>query len=174
MRLTLIAAVADNGVIGRDGDLPWRLSADLAQFKARTLGRPILMGRKTWESLPRRPLKDRLNVVLTRRPGYVAEGAVVTADLDAAIDAARASGAEEAFVIGGESIYAAALPLADAMVLTHVEATVEGDARFPDFDASEWIEVSSAPHAADEKNAHAFRVVVYERRQRTTAEKRPS
>ncbi len=164
MRVTVIAAVAENGVIGRDGDLPWRLSADLAQFKRRTLGHPILMGRKTWESLPRRPLKDRLNVVLTRQPGYVADGATVAADLDAALDAAQASGAEEAFVIGGESIYAAALPIADRLVITHVEASVEGEARFPPFDEGDWVAVEAGAHRADAKNEHAFRVVVYERR----------
>lgn len=164
MKVTLIAAVARNGVIGRDGALPWRLPADLAQFKRRTLGHPVIMGRKTWESLPRRPLADRLNVVLTRSRGYAAEGAVVVLDLAAAIAAARASGAAEAFVIGGESIYAAALPIADELVITHVDATVEGDAAFPPIDAAAWRVVSREAHAADERHPHAFELVVYARR----------
>ncbi|MCB9591118.1 MAG: dihydrofolate reductase [Sandaracinaceae bacterium] len=163
MKLTLIAAVAGGGVIGRDGDLPWRLRADLAQFKRRTLGHPIVMGRKTWESLPKRPLKDRLNVVVTRQADYVAEGATVVSDVEAAVEAARASGAEEAFVIGGATLYAATLPHADRLVITHVDADVPGDVTFPDVDWDAWRVESREEHAADEKNEHAFAVVVYER-----------
>lgn len=160
MELTLIAAVARNGVIGRDGDLPWRLRADMKQFKRRTVGHPILMGRKTWESLPKRPLPKRVNVVLTRQPHYEAEGAVVARSIE---DALAAIDADEAFVIGGESVYAAALPHAARLVVTHVDADVEGDARFCEVDWSAWRAVERARHDADERNDHAFEVVVYER-----------
>lgn len=160
MELTLIAAVARNGVIGRDGDLPWRLRADMKQFKRRTVGHPILMGRKTWESLPRRPLPERVNVVLTRQAGYRAEGAVVAGSVQEALASVDAA---EVFVIGGESIYAAALPHAARLVITHVDAEVDGDARFPDVDWSAWRAVERARHDADERNDHPFEVVVYER-----------
>ena len=163
MRLTLIAAVAQNGVIGREGDLPWRLRADLRHFKRRTLGHPILMGRKTWESLPRRPLRERLNIVLSRSSEYVAEGATLVSCLADAIEAARASGADEAFVIGGASIYAAALPLADRLCITHVAATIDGDASFPEVEWSAWRVTSEEAHEADEHNEHAFRLVEYTR-----------
>lgn len=161
MRLALIAAVAENGVIGRGGDLPWRLPDDLKQFKARTLGRPVIMGRKTWESL-RGPLPGRLNVVVTRQPGYAAEGAVVAASFEDAIARAERE-SDEAFVIGGADLYAAALPRADQLVITHVEADVEGDTRFPEVDWSSWRLVSEEAHPQDERHAHAFRVAVYER-----------
>jgi len=160
VELTLIAAVARNGVIGRDGDLPWRLRADLKQFKRRTVGHPIVMGRKTWESLPARPLPKRVNVVLTRQLGYEAEGATVVGSIEEAL---AALDADEAFVIGGESVYAAALPHAARLVITHVDADVDGDARFPDLDWSAWRVVERTPHAADERNDHPFEVVVYER-----------
>ncbi len=165
MRLTLIAAVADNGVIGREGDLPWRLRADLRHFKARTLGHPIVMGRKTWESLPKRPLRKRLNVVLSRSAGYEAPGATVVPSVADALEVARASGAQEAFVIGGASIYADALPLADRLVITHVQTTVDGDAWFPAVDWAAWDVISEEAHAADGENEHAFRVVEYTRAQ---------
>ena len=163
MKLTLIAAVARNGVIGREGDLPWRLSADLKHFKARTLGHPIIMGRKTWESLPKRPLRKRLNIVLSRSADYPAEGAALVDSMEAALAVAREAGAEHAFVIGGQSIYAAALPLADGLAITHVDVEIEGDAFFPEVDWEAWQAVREEPHAADEKNEHAFRVVEYVR-----------
>lgn len=161
MRVALIAAVAENGVIGRAGDLPWRLPADLKQFKARTLGHPVVMGRKTWESL-RAPLAGRLNLVVTRNARYAAEGAEVVSSLEQAI--ARAEEVDgEVWIIGGADLYAAALPLADQLVITHVQAEVEGDARFPEVDWSAWRLVEEEAHAADAKHAHAFRVAVYER-----------
>ncbi len=161
MRLALIAAVARSGVIGRDGDLPWRLPADLKQFKARTLGRPVIMGRKTWESL-RGPLPGRLNLVVTRQAGYVAEGAEVAASLEEAVARAERE-SDEAFVIGGADLYAAALPSADRLVITHVEADVEGDTRFPEVDWSRWRLLSEEAHPADARHAYPFRVAVYER-----------
>lgn len=163
MKLSLIAAVAANGTIGRGGGLPWRLRSDLREFKRRTLGKPIIMGRKTWEALPKRPLEGRLNIVLSRRDGYAAEGACVVRSLDEARARARDSGAEEAFVIGGSSIYEAALPSADELVITHVLAAVEGDASFPDVDWSAWRSAPALEVPASERDEHAFRVVVYRR-----------
>ena len=163
MRLSLIAALARDGGIGKDGGLLFRLRSDLEQFKRRTLGAPVIMGRKTWESLPRRPLPGRLNVVLSRRTGYRAEGARVAPDLEAALALARASGAAEAFVIGGEAVYAAALPRADRLVLTHVDAAAGADAFFPAFDAAAWRVVEEAAYAASARDEHPFFVRVYER-----------
>lgn len=159
MRIALIAAVAQNGVIGRQGALPWRLPDDMKQFRARTIDRAVIMGRKTWESLPA-PLAKRTNIVITRQAAYEAPGATVVRDLDAAL----AIAGDEAWVIGGAEIYAAALPRADTMVLTHVDAGVEGDAFFPDVDWSEWSIASEEHHAIDERHPYAYRVVVYERR----------
>ncbi|MCC6873597.1 MAG: type 3 dihydrofolate reductase, partial [Sandaracinaceae bacterium] len=153
MRIALIAAVARNGVIGRGGALPWRLPDELAWFKERTLGKPVIMGRRTWESL-RGALPGRLNVVVTRNETYVAQGALVVASLDDAL--ARCGGAEEAVVIGGRDLYEAALPRADRLYLTHVEAEVDGDTHFPEVDLSEWIALESRAHAADERHAFAF------------------
>lgn len=162
MRVVLVAALANDGVIGRDGALPWRLPDDLRHFRQRTLGRPVILGRKTWESIGR-ALPGRLNLVVTRQPAYVAEGAEVVHDVDEALARAARTGADEACVIGGGEIYALTLPRADELVLTHVDADVEGDARFPAFDASQWTVVEEHAHPADARHAHAFRIVVYRR-----------
>ena len=159
LRLTVVVAVARNGVIGKDGDLPWRLPDDLAYFKRLTSGHPIVMGRKTWESLGR-PLPNRRNIVLSRQADYVADGAEVVADLS---DALRALPDGEAFVIGGAGLYAAALPIADRVCWTEVHADVEGDTDFPAWDRSGWEETERTSHAADERHAFAFDFVVYER-----------
>ena len=137
--LTLIAAVAANGVIGDANRLPWHLPEDLKRFKELTWGHPVIMGRKTWESLPERfrPLPGRQNVVLTRQAGYRADGATVVASLT---DAITATGEGEAFIIGGAEIYALALPLAQRLQLTELGVAFNGDARFPDFDRSVWRE----------------------------------
>jgi len=134
VRIRLVAAVAENGVIGRDGGMPWRLSTDMKRFKATTMGKPVVMGRKTWESFPKRPLPGRHNIVVTRDPTYAAEGASVAGSLDAALALARAEGAREACVIGGGEIYAAALPLADSLDATHILAEIDGDTYFPAID----------------------------------------
>lgn len=160
VKISLIVARAKNGVIGVEGDLPWRLKADLAFFKATTLGKPILMGRNTWESLPRRPLPKRDNIVLTRDWTYAAEGARVYASYATAAAAARAiatrAGQDEAFVIGGEALYTRAIATADRMYITEVDAAPKGDAFFPAFDESEWSEQSAVAHSADDDNDHAF------------------
>ncbi len=162
-RLTLVAAVADNGVIGVDGGLPWRLPADLQHFKALTLGKPILMGRRTWDSLGR-PLPGRRNLVVSRRSDLPAPGAEVFSSVDAAL--AACAGATEVMVIGGGEIYRQLLPQADVLELTEVAASVHGDAFFPEFEQEEWPVVSTVSHPTDERHAHPFRFVRRERRRR--------
>ena len=169
--VALVVARGRNGVIGRDGDLPWRLRSDLQRFKAVTVGKPCLMGRKTWESLPLRPLPGRLNIVLTRDQSYeadgMARGALVCAGLDEAIEIARETaqddGVDEICVIGGTAVFEAALPRARRLYITEVDASPEGDAVFPAFDPAAWIEVSSERHAAGDKDDHAFTFRVLER-----------
>ncbi|MDO6387932.1 dihydrofolate reductase [Uliginosibacterium sp. 31-12] len=158
--IAVIVARARNGVIGRDNTLPWRLRDDLQQFKQRTLGCPIIMGRKTWESLPRL-LPGRQHVVISRQTQYAAEGATVVSSLDAAI--AACGRAERIFVIGGAQIYAAALDLADVLWITEIDAAVEGDAHFPDFDSALFRETSREHFAASEQNQYAFDIVEYRR-----------
>lgn len=143
--LTLIAAVARNGVIGIDNHLPWHLPADLKHFKALTLGKTVIMGRKTWESLPVkfRPLPGRCNIVLTRAEGYQAPGATVANSLPAALALAESA---EAFIIGGAELYAAALPSADRLQLTEIDADFAGDSHFPAIDRDRWRECSRETH----------------------------
>lgn len=137
-KISIVVAVAANGVIGRDGDLPWRLSTDLKRFKALTIGKPVIMGRKTWASL-NRPLPGRANIVITRNTDFVAEGADVVPSLDAAIAVAnreaQAAGVDEICVIGGGEIYRQSIGMADILHVTEVQAEVDGDTRFPDIDA---------------------------------------
>ncbi len=165
MILSLIAGVARNGVIGRDNQLLWRLPEDMKHFRATTMGAPVIMGRKTWDSLPERfrPLPGRRNIVLTRQPGFVAEGASLAADLDAALALARGDGAPRAFVIGGEQVYRAALPMADELVLTEVERDEVGDAHFPDFCRDAFAEVARERHRAAAPNDFDFSFVTYRR-----------
>lgn len=165
MLITLIAAVAKNGVIGVDGGLPWHLPDDLRRFKAVTRGHQVVMGRRTFESLPG-PLPKRRNYVVTRQAGYAADGVEVVHSLESAIAAAEAratSPDEPLYILGGAGVYEAAMPIADRLDLTLVDAEVEGDTVFPDFDRSDWVEVESTEHPADAAHAYGFRVVVYER-----------
>ena len=163
MRLSLIVAMDTGGVIGRDGGLPWRLQADLRNFKRITLGKPIVMGRKTWESIGR-PLPGRKNIVLTRDTTWAAEGALVARDAEQAL--CLAGDAEELMVIGGAEVYRLFLPRADRIYLTEVGDRVAGDTHFPEWDRDEFEEVSREEHAADEQNAHAFTFLVLDRRGR--------
>lgn len=157
-----------NGVIGRDNDLPWRLKSDLAIFKACTLGKPIIMGRKTWDSLPRKPLPGRTNIILSRDQSFEPEGAVVCETWMEAFEIAKEQaaddGAEEVCVIGGRALFELALPKAKRLYLTEVAAEVEGDVHFPAFDESAWTEVRREEHAAGEGDDHAFTFRVLERR----------
>jgi dihydrofolate reductase len=164
MKLALVVAVAENGVIGRAGGLPWRLSTDLKRFKSITMGKPVIMGRKTWESIGK-PLPGRLNVVITRDPDYRAEGARMTGSLDEALAVAqRETEAEVVCIIGGGEIFREALARADRLHVTYVQAEVEGDAYFPPVDEADWEAVSSEDVPAGEKDVHPTRYVVYERR----------
>ena len=157
--IVLIAALARNGVIGRDNTLPWRLKADLRHFKAQTLGHPILMGRKTWESLGR-ALPGRRNLVVTRDRAFVAPGAEVFASPQAALEAVAG---ERVFVIGGAQLYAALLALADRLVLTEIHAEVAGDAHFPAFDRAVFREAGREPHQADADNEFDYDFAEYRR-----------
>lgn len=165
--ITLVVAVAENGVIGRGGGLPWRLSSDLKRFKADTMGKPIIMGRKTYESVGR-PLPGRLNIVVTRDPAWRAEGVQTAPSLEDALTLARVrarcmTGADEICVIGGGEIFRDALPVADRLRVTHVLAEMEGDVFFPQIDPALWRPVRAEEFPAGEKDSHATRYVIYER-----------
>ncbi|MCA9509784.1 MAG: dihydrofolate reductase [Myxococcales bacterium] len=163
--LGLIVAMSRGRVIGRDGRLPWRLSADLAHFKATTLGHCLLVGRRTWESLPG-PLPGRTLVVLTRHASFAPEGVERASSLEAAIALAHGLGDRAPIVAGGAAIYALALPLATRVWLTRVDADVAGDVHFPDWDprAEGFERVAVAAHAADARNEHAFAIEEWVRR----------
>lgn len=167
VKLCLIVARAENGAIGKDGDLPWRLSDDLVHFKTTTKGCPVIMGRKTWESLPVQPLPGRDNIVLSRDGQYAAPGARVYTSMSAAIAAGRAlstaAGKTELFVVGGETIYAAALPFADRLYITEVETRIDGDAFFPEFDAAMFAESDNRRVDADDKNQFSFTIRTLDR-----------
>ena len=163
MRVSLIAAVAANGVIGRGGGLPWDLPDDRAFFRRTTLGHHVLMGRRTYEETGQ-PLDRRANVVITRNPRFCAPGCQVVSSLRAGLELAREAGESEAFVIGGAQIYAEALPLADRMILTRIDQSFEGDTRFVDWDPAEWREVWREHHSADDRHASAFAFARLERR----------
>ena len=160
-RLNLIVARARNGTIGIDGRLPWRLPEDMAYFRQVTMGHPILMGRLTHESIGR-PLPGRRNLVLTRNPGYAAAGCEVVSSLDAAL--ARCAGATELFVIGGVGPYRDALPRADRLLLTEIDADFDGDVFLPPIDAATWRETARSHRPATQERAFAFDHVTYERR----------
>ena len=162
MRINLVVALDRLGTIGREGALPWRLPADLRRFREVTTGHPIIMGRRTHESIGR-PLPDRLNIVLTTDPNFHAPGCVVVPSLDAAFG--MCSEVDEVMVVGGARVYATALPLASRLFLTEVDAATPGDVRFPDFARDEWLEVSRTSQPADEKNEFAYDFVVLERRE---------
>ncbi len=157
-RIYLVAAVAKNGVIGARGKLPWHLPEDLKHFKRLTLNHPIIMGRRTWESFAK-PLPDREHIVISRKPGFAAPGASVAASLEGAI--ALCAGEPVAFVIGGAEIYAAALPLADGLVLTEIDRDYEGDTRFPDWDRKAWRVSQKETHTSGP--GVRFDFVLYER-----------
>ncbi len=172
MTLSIVAAVARNGVIGREGGIPWHIPEDLARFRALTTGHPVVMGRKTWDSLPDRfrPLPGRRNVVVTRNRAWSADGAERAASLEDALD--LLDDQETVFVIGGASLYAEALPLADGLELTEVELEVEGDAFFPDWDRGAFQEVFREAHVSDDGTPFAF--VTYRRAPPAPPEDLPS
>lgn len=171
-QIALVVARGSNGVIGKDGGLPWRIRSDLQRFKAVTIGKPCIMGRKTWESLPLRPLPGRLNLVLTKDESYheseKAKGCVVITSLDEALSMAREQAADddvnEVAIIGGAAIFEAALPRAKRLYITEVDAAPEGDVVFPHFNEADWVEVLKESHPAGEKDDHAFTFRTLERR----------
>jgi dihydrofolate reductase len=161
-------ARARNGVIGRDGGLPWRLKSDLAIFRAVTMGKPVIMGRKTWESLPKRPLIGRTNIVLTRDGSFEAAGALVCETFSEAVEIARDQAADdgqgEVCVIGGVSLFELALPRARRVYLTEVDAEVEGDVVLPPFDESQWVTMREQAYPSGEGDQYSFTHRVLERR----------
>lgn len=160
MKIFLIAAMDKNQLIGRENGLPWHLPADFQHFKRVTLGKPVIMGRKTYESIGK-ALPGRLNIVISRG-GFSAEDAVVVPDIDSALE--TAGDVDEVMVIGGASFYEQMIARSDRMYLTHVNADCEGDAWFPQFDISDWDIVGRERHAADEKNNYSFEIVTYQRK----------
>lgn len=151
-----------NRVIGRDGALPWSLPDEMAHFRSTTLGHPIIMGRKTFDSMNRKPLPKRQNIVMSRSE-LQDDGVRHARDITTALAIAQENGAEECFVIGGSAIYEAAMPVADRLYETIIDAEISGDVYFPEYDANDWIEVSRTHHAVDERHEHAFDIIVRER-----------
>jgi len=158
--LSLIVAISDNQIIGREGQLPWHLSADLQRFKQLTMGHHIVMGRKTYDSIGRQ-LPGRTSIVLTRQSDWAVEGVVTATDFESALT--QAGDDEEVFVIGGSQIYQLALPLVDRLYVTRVHATVQGDTYFPDITTDQWQLKQTDSFAADEKNDHDYSFLVYQR-----------
>jgi dihydrofolate reductase len=171
-QIVLVAAVAENGVVGRGGVMPWRLKSDMAHFKALTTGKPVVMGRKTYLSLHVRPLPGRTNIVVSRDPAFTAAGALVARGFEAALDAARGDALRrgrapdagaDIMVIGGAEVYVQALPLADRLEITHVHMTPEGDALFPPIDPAVWRETARMAHPAGPGDDASFDTVSYVR-----------
>ena len=162
--IALIVAVAENGVIGRDGKLPWRIPEDMKWFKARTEGRPLIMGRKTWESFPKRPLPGRTNIVITRDASYKAEGGGVVTSLAAALDVAYGEEPEEIMVIGGAAIYRAALPLARRIYLTSVHGEIAGDTHFPAIDRAGWRETIVGVYPSSETRPIGYSFIILDKK----------
>ncbi len=167
MKIVLVAAIGENNVIGRDGQLPWRLKSDLKHFRDVTINRPVIMGRKTYDSIGK-PLKDRTNIVLTRDFGLVAPGTVLATSLDAALAYARDDAAkrkvDEIMIIGGSDIFATLMPRADRLEITHVHARPEGDAVFPPIDPEVWHATAQKKYPAGPNDSASFTVATYLRR----------
>ena len=170
MKISLIAGVSENHVIGNNNDLPRRLPDDLKYFKQITSGHAVIMGRKNFESIPEkfRPLPDRLNIIMTRQTDFQAPGCKVAHDLKHALNFAAAHGKEEIFIIGGAEIYQAFLPLASKLYLTEILAEISGDTFFPEFSKVEWEELSRMHHPADERHNYSFDFVTYQKRNAST------
>lgn len=164
--LSMIVATADNNVIGKDNDMPWHLPADLAYFKKVTLGKPIIMGRKTYESIGR-PLPGRRNIVISRDESYTADGVDTVTSIEQALSLVDGTdgnvAVEEIMVIGGGAIYKHCLPNADRLYVTHIRAAIDGDTQFPKYDDGSWQKISSELRLSDEKNAHDLDFCIYQR-----------
>jgi dihydrofolate reductase len=160
-RISFVVAVSRNGVIGRDGGLPWHVLTDLRRFKAITMGKPVIMGRKTWESLPKKPLPGRPNIVITRQKNYGAEGAIVVSDIPSAL--AAAGQVEEVCVIGGGEIFDMFLAQTDRIYLTEVDIEVDGDTFFPPIDPAQWTETAREIHPRGSNDSAGFVLRVLDR-----------
>ena len=162
-RIAYVVAMDDNRLIGRDNDLPWRLPDDMAWFRRQTLGKPCIMGRKTYDSLPRRfrPLPGRLNIVVTRNVDYEAPGAIVVHSVEDALQAAGE--VEEIVIVGGAELFRRLMPIVDRLYLTEVHGAVEGDVFFPEYDRAQWREIYRQEHAADERHPYAFTWLILDR-----------
>ncbi len=161
MRVSAVVAASENGVIGREGGLPWHVSSDLKLFKEITLGKPVIMGRRTWESLPRKPLPGRRNIVITRQADFVAEGAELVHSVDEAL--AVCAGEADVSIIGGGQVYAEAMSRTDRIYLTRIHLEVDGDTFLPELKASEWHEVERRRFARGERDDAAFTLIVMDR-----------
>ena len=165
-RIVVVAAVADNGVIGQGGALPWRLKSEMQRFRERTWGKPVVVGRKTYLSFSVKPLPGRTNIVVTRDLHFTTPGSVVAHNLETALEVARGDASrrssDEIVVLGGADIYRQTMALADRLVITHVHMRPEGDARFPAIDPAVWREVDRNEHAPEPDDAAAYAIVVYE------------
>lgn len=162
MIVSLIWAMAENRVIGINNSLPWKLSADMKWFRQNTLGKPIIMGRKTFESFGSKPLPQRQNIIITQNFNYAADNVTITTSIDEALT--KAGEVAEVMIIGGASLYQQTLPRADRLYMTLVHCDVEGDAWFPQFDISQWREIQRTEFQADEKNEYAYSFVILERK----------
>lgn len=161
MRVSAVVAASDNNVIGKDGGLPWHVSSDLKLFKEITMGKPVIMGRRTWESLPKQPLPGRRNIVITRNPDYAADGADVAGSIHEAL--AMCEGEPEVSIIGGGQVYEQAMDRTDRIYLTRIHLTVDGDTFLPDLPENEWQEVERREFEKGERDDAAFTLVVLDR-----------
>ena len=166
MRISLIAAVAENGVIGAKGDLPWNLPDDMRFFSRTTRGHHVLMGRVNYDSIPNkyRPLPDRVNIVITRNKAFTDDRVRIFHSVEEGIAFAREQGEDELFIIGGGKIYEQTIALADRLYITHVHASVEGDTRFPDFSADDWLATELIQHSKDDVHNFSFNIRIYDRK----------
>ncbi len=161
MTISIIAAMGNDQVIGINNQLPWKLPADMKFFRSKTMGKPVLMGRKTYESIGK-PLPGRTNIIITRDSGFHAEGCIVTHSIEEALQ--KADTKEEAMIIGGASLYKQVLPLAQRFYLTRVHADFKGDSYFPEFDLQEWTTIERTDHKADEQNAYDYSFLVMDKK----------
>ncbi|MCP3660524.1 MAG: dihydrofolate reductase [Bacteroidetes bacterium] len=165
MKISIIAARSENNVIGFEGKIPWKIPSDLQYFKNVTEGHYIIMGRKTFDSIDKRPLPNRTSIVISRNPIYeVPEGVILTSSIEKALRITEEAGEKEAFIIGGQQIYALSIPIADFMYITEIECHVNGDAFFPEFDGKLWKEIKFEKHLADERNEYNYSFRVLKRR----------
>jgi dihydrofolate reductase len=162
-RIAFVLAMSRNRVIGADGGLPWRMPSDLRRFKAITMGKPVIMGRKTWESLPRKPLPGRQNIVITRQDRFDAPGAAVFGAVGEALKYARGLATDEVAVIGGAEIFDELLPFADRIYLSEIDLEAEGDRFFPELEPTSWTEISRETHERGEGDAAGFKLCVLDR-----------